>query len=225
MADVSGLSVPEVLQQLVGRGAADDPGRRRGDPLRPGEEEDQPPEGTSCDDWLDGDARGAQARLQDSTATMMYGHLETDEDIVEHLDASGSCRTRPRVHGVHAVELQAGEHAAGEDHPALRHADAVPPDARALADLPRQLRPHPGVVVLGGEEDGADRAPLRRGRFRRDAASRRTCTRRRTSSTRPTPKSSWTSSTSRGSSPRSGTRSITFCECTTPRRLRNVTPA
>ena len=73
--------------------------------------------GTSAD-WL-AVMREAHSLGYKTTATMMYGHLETDEDIVEHLEVDPQAAgRRPRVHGVHPVELQAGEHAAREDHPA-----------------------------------------------------------------------------------------------------------
>jgi len=83
MAEVSGLSIREVLQELWNAGQRTIPGggaeilvervRKRISPKKP-----------SADGWLDvmREAHGIGYR---TTATMMYGHAETDEEIVEHL--------------------------------------------------------------------------------------------------------------------------------------------
>ncbi len=84
MANVSGLSVPEVLKQLWEAGLRTIPGggaeilndrvKKKISHLK-----------GSSDDWLMV-MREAHRLGYRSTATMMYGHLETDEELVEHLD-------------------------------------------------------------------------------------------------------------------------------------------
>jgi len=85
MAEVSGLSVREVLQQLKQAGLNTIPGggaeilservrkkisHKKGSPA----------------EWLE-IMREAHLLGYKTTATMMYGHLETDEDIITHLDS------------------------------------------------------------------------------------------------------------------------------------------
>ena len=82
MADVSGLSVREVLAELWAAGQRTIPGggaeilvdrvRKRISPKKP-----------SADSWLNV-MRTAHELGYRTTATMMYGHAETDEEIVEH---------------------------------------------------------------------------------------------------------------------------------------------
>jgi cyclic dehypoxanthinyl futalosine synthase len=84
MAKVSGLSVRDVLLKLKGAGQNTLPGggaeilsqkvRMRISPKKGGP-----------DAWLEVH-RAAHALGFSSTATMMYGHVETDDDIVEHWD-------------------------------------------------------------------------------------------------------------------------------------------
>lgn len=84
MAQVAKLSVPEVLRQLWEAGLRTIPGggaeilndrvKKKISHLK----------GTS-DDWI-GVMREAHKLGYRSTATMMYGHLETDEELVEHLE-------------------------------------------------------------------------------------------------------------------------------------------
>lgn len=95
MAQVSGLTVPQVLQRLWDAGQRTIPGggaeilsdrvKRKISHLK----------GTSAD-WLNV-MREAHRIGFKSTATMMYGHLETEEDIVEHLDAIRSLQDE--LHG------------------------------------------------------------------------------------------------------------------------------
>lgn len=84
MAQVSGLSLTDVLKQLWDAGLRTIPGggaeilndrvKRKISRLK----------GTS-DDWIRV-MREAHRLGYRSTATMMYGHIETDEELVEHLD-------------------------------------------------------------------------------------------------------------------------------------------
>lgn len=83
MAKVSGLSMEEVLRALWDAGQRTMPGggaeilvervRKRISPKKP-----------SSQNWLDV-MRAAHGIGYKTTATMMYGHAETDEEIVEHL--------------------------------------------------------------------------------------------------------------------------------------------
>jgi dehypoxanthine futalosine cyclase len=84
MASVSGLTVPQVLERLWDAGLRTIPGggaeilsdrvKRKISHLK----------GTSAD-WISV-MREAHRIGYKTTATMMYGHLEQDEDIVEHLE-------------------------------------------------------------------------------------------------------------------------------------------
>ena len=85
MVEVSGLSIAGVLEQLYAAGQRTLPGggaeilatrvRKRISVKKGGPEA-----------WLDVH-RAAHRQGMRSTATMMYGHVETDADIVEHLDS------------------------------------------------------------------------------------------------------------------------------------------
>ena len=110
--------------------------------------------------WLDVH-REAHRQGFSSTATMMYGHVETTggHPRPPRRDPRAPGRVR-RLHRLRAVVLQARQHAAREVDQALQGAERVSPDARRLAPLPRQLPAHPGVVVLRGQAGGTDRAAL-----------------------------------------------------------------
>jgi len=85
MAGVSGLPVPAVLEQLWDAGLRSIPGGGAEILSDRVKKKISSQKGTSAD-WL-GVMRDAHRIGYKSTATMMYGHLETDEDIIEHLDA------------------------------------------------------------------------------------------------------------------------------------------
>src|SRR5438046_2754046 len=74
-----------------------------------------------------------------------------------------------RLHRIRAVVVQAGPYAAGEVGQAGEGPERLFEDARGRASLPRQRPAHPGLVVLRGQADGPDRAPLRRRRLGRHA--------------------------------------------------------
>ena len=84
MAEVSGISIREVLEKLKEAGQYTLPGggaeilsdriRRRLAPKKGG-----------ADAWLSVHRQAHQLGFK-STATMMFGHIEEDEDILEHLD-------------------------------------------------------------------------------------------------------------------------------------------
>ncbi|HET9136955.1 MAG TPA: cyclic dehypoxanthinyl futalosine synthase [Candidatus Kapabacteria bacterium] len=85
MSEVSGLSIPEVLQQLYNVGLNSIPGGGAEILSDRVKKKISNKKGTS-EDWLMV-MREAHKIGYKSTATMMYGHLETDEDIVEHLES------------------------------------------------------------------------------------------------------------------------------------------
>jgi cyclic dehypoxanthinyl futalosine synthase len=84
MSEVSGLSVREVLKQLWDAGLRTIPGGGAEILSDRVKRKISSKKGTSAD-WL-AVMREAQSLGYKTTATMMYGHLETDEDIVEHLE-------------------------------------------------------------------------------------------------------------------------------------------
>jgi cyclic dehypoxanthinyl futalosine synthase len=84
MAKVSGLTIPQVLQKLWNAGQRSLPGGGAEILSDRVKMKISHLKGTSAD-WLNV-MREAHKIGFKSTATMMYGHLETDEDIVEHLE-------------------------------------------------------------------------------------------------------------------------------------------
>ncbi|MBI3586297.1 MAG: dehypoxanthine futalosine cyclase [Ignavibacteriales bacterium] len=85
MAQVSGLTIREVLKQLYDAGLRSIPGGGAEILSDRVKKKISNKKGTSAD-WLNV-MREAHVIGYKSTATMMYGHLETDEDIVEHLES------------------------------------------------------------------------------------------------------------------------------------------
>jgi len=84
MAEVSGQTVPQVLQRLWAAGQRSIPGGGA-EILSDGvKRKISSKKGTSAD-WLDV-MREAHKIGFKSTATMMYGHLEKEEDVIEHLE-------------------------------------------------------------------------------------------------------------------------------------------
>ena len=99
-----------------------------------------------------------------TTATMMFGHVETLEERIEHLLHLRELQDRTRrLHRLHRLDLPAGEHRARR-----RRADVVPvpADARGRAHRARQLPERPGLVGDAGREDRPGVAALRRERLR-----------------------------------------------------------
>jgi cyclic dehypoxanthinyl futalosine synthase len=84
MAEVAKLSVPEVLQELWDAGLRTIPGGGAEILADRVKKKISHLKGTS-DDWT-AVMREAQKIGYKTTATMMYGHLETDEEIIEHLE-------------------------------------------------------------------------------------------------------------------------------------------
>jgi dehypoxanthine futalosine cyclase len=85
MASVSGLTVPQVLQRLWDAGLRSLPGGGA-EILSDRVKKKISNKKGSSEDWLRV-MREAHRIGYRSTATMMYGHLEADEDIIEHLEA------------------------------------------------------------------------------------------------------------------------------------------
>ena len=85
MSEVSGLAIPEVLKQLYDAGLNSIPGGGAEILSDRVKKKISNKKGTSAD-WLNV-MREAHKIGYKTTATMMYGHLETDEDIVEHLES------------------------------------------------------------------------------------------------------------------------------------------
>ena len=84
MSQVSGLSIRRVLEKLWEKGLRSIPGGGAEILSDRVKKKISSKKGTSAD-WLNV-MRIAQNIGFKTTATMMYGHLETDEDIVEHLE-------------------------------------------------------------------------------------------------------------------------------------------
>ncbi|OIP87275.1 MAG: dehypoxanthine futalosine cyclase [Syntrophaceae bacterium CG2_30_49_12] len=85
MSRISGFSIPEVLEKLWDAGMRTIPGGGAEVLSDRVKEKISKKKGTSAD-WLRV-MRAAHRIGYKSTATMMYGHLETDEDILNHLES------------------------------------------------------------------------------------------------------------------------------------------
>lgn len=92
MAEVSGLTVRQVLERLWDAGLRSIPGGGAEILSDRVKKKISSKKGTSKD-WLDVMETAHQVGYK-STATMMYGHLESDEDIVEHLEQVRSLQDR-----------------------------------------------------------------------------------------------------------------------------------
>ncbi|MBI2619929.1 MAG: dehypoxanthine futalosine cyclase [Ignavibacteriales bacterium] len=94
MAEVAGMNVREVLKRLWDAGLRSIPGGGAEILSDRVKKKISSKKGTSAD-WL-GVMREAHLLGYKSTATMMYGHLETDEDIIEHLEQVRSLQDETR---------------------------------------------------------------------------------------------------------------------------------
>ena len=127
------------------------------------------PKKTKTDEWL-GVMRHAHRLGMSTSATMMYGHVETVAERVEHMRRIRDLQDEaPRLPRLHLVDVPARRHAPRR---ADRHETPTSFDyllTQAVSrHLPRQRRPHPVVVGHAGPEDRPGRAPLRRRRPRLD---------------------------------------------------------
>ena len=113
------------------------------------------PKKTKTAEWLDV-MREAHRLGMSTTATMMYGHVETVEERVEHMrrirDLQDEHARLPRLH---LVDVPARRHAPRREGSAgdAAHLVRLPAHPGGLAPLPRQRRPHPVVVGHAGPED------------------------------------------------------------------------
>ena len=135
------------------------------------------PKKTKSEEWLDV-MRQAHRLGMSTTATMMYGHVETLEERVEHMRKIRDLQDE--THGFRAFISwtfqrdgnRMDDMVSDEDMPDLVR---LPPHAGRLADLPRQRPPHPVVMGDAGHEGRPGRARLRRRRhgLRDDRGERR----------------------------------------------------
>ena len=126
--------------------------------------------------WLDVHREAHRVGMR-STATMMYGHVETDADIVEHLDSIRALQDE--TGGFTAFvpwSYKRGNTPMDARVPHIAGAVALPARAGGGAALPRQLRPRPGVVVRRGQEDRAGRRCTSGPTTSAARCSRSTCT-------------------------------------------------
>ena len=126
------------------------------------------PKKTKTADWL-GVMREAHRLGMSTTATMMYGHVETLEERVEHMRRIRDLQDEK--HGFRAFiswTFQPDNTRLGRAGQGDADLVRLPAHAGGLADLPRQRRPHPVVVGHPGPEDRPGRAALRRRRPRLD---------------------------------------------------------
>ena len=124
------------------------------------------PKKTKSDEWLDV-MRHAHRLGMSTTATMMYGHVETLEERIEHMRRIRELQDETR--GFRAFISwtfqrdgnRLSAHVADEDMPTSVR---LPAHAGRVSHLPRQRRSHPVVVGDAGDEDRAGRARVRRRR-------------------------------------------------------------
>ncbi len=163
----SKLTVPETLTRLRDAGLDSIPGGG-GEVLVDRVREIIAPKKTKTGEWL-GVMRHAHRLGISTTATMMYGHVETLEERVEHMrrirelqDETGGFRA------FFSWTFQDDGNRLGEARPAGDAADVVrlSPDAGRVASLSRQHAAHRLVVGDAGQEDRPGRAAVRRGRPR-----------------------------------------------------------
>ena len=84
MAEVAGKSVRDVLQDMWDRGQRSMPGGGA-EILTDRVKKRISPKKITTAQWLDAHREAHRIGMK-TTTTMMYGHVETDEDIIEHLD-------------------------------------------------------------------------------------------------------------------------------------------
>ncbi len=115
--------------------------------------------------------REAHAMGIPTTATIMYGHCESDADRVEHLSILR--KIQDETHGftefvpLSFIHMNTPIFRAGPG-PCRGNGEGRSPDGRRCAPLPRQLPQHPGLVGERGDQDGAAGTCGRRERPWRD---------------------------------------------------------
>ena len=124
------------------------------------------PKKTTSSEWLDV-MRHAHRLGMSTTATMMYGHVETVPERVEHMRRIRELQDE--TNGFRAFiswTFQRDGNRLSDKVPHRGHADLVRLSAHpgGVADLSRQRRPHPELVGDAGSEDRPGRPRLRRRR-------------------------------------------------------------
>ena len=122
------------------------------------------PKKTTTDEWLEV-MRQAHRLGMSTTATMMYGHVETLEERVEHMRRIRELQDETR--GFRAFISWTFQRDGNRLDDLVRRGDPadlvrLPADAGGLADLPRQRAAHPVVLGDPGAEDRAGGTRLRR---------------------------------------------------------------
>ncbi len=179
-AETWGMDRTEILRRFVAAGLGLDPRRRRRDPGRPRAASRSPTRKATTDEWL-GVMEDAHGLGLKTSATMMFGHVETLEERVEHLvRAARGAGSDRRVHGLHRLDVPGAAHEAREARAAHGRRARVPPHPGGFAADARQLPARAGLVGDAGSGDRAGVALVRRGRPRRhdDGGERRVRRRR-----------------------------------------------
>ncbi len=104
------------------------------------------PRKTTIDEWLDVMSAAHRAGMS-TTATMMYGTVDTWEDRIEHLrrlrEVQDEIRGLPRLR---LLELPVRRRQRARRRPRAHHGRRLPDDAGGQPPVPRQLPPLPVVV-------------------------------------------------------------------------------
>ena len=163
MSQVSEMPVSEVLRRLKEAGQETLPGggsevlsdkvRRRLSRLWPK---------GRVKDWVEVH-REAHLQGYRTTATMMYGHVEQPEDVIEHLEHTRSLQDEALAIGEAGFT---GGYSPGQESQRGVRPQSLPAHDRHIPDISGQHSAHSGLLVLRGQEDGRSGAPLWRGRLR-----------------------------------------------------------
>ena len=119
---------------------------------------------TTSDEWL-GIMRAAHRLGMSTTATMMWGHVETLDERVEHLRRIRELQDE--MHGFRAFiswTFQPDNTELAQQVTWYPDQLRLPADAGGQPHLPRQRRPHPELVGHPGHQDRPGGAVLRRRR-------------------------------------------------------------
>ena len=165
----SRLSIPDTLTRLRDAGLDSIPGGG-GEILVDRVRDIIAPKKTKSAEWLNV-MRHAHRLGMSTTATMMYGHVETVAERVEHMRRIRDLQDE--THGFRAFiswTFQDDGNRLGAKVPRETMPTVVrlPAHPGRLADLPRQRRPHPVELGHAGDEDRPGRARVRRRRPRLD---------------------------------------------------------
>ena len=145
--------------QVQGGGAGVDPGGWRGDPGGPGAQPDRAAQVRQRPCWLEAMAIAHELGLS-SSATMMFGHVETVEERVEHLQRLRDQQDATKGFSAFICWTFQPDNTKLKAEPG-RHG-GVPADAGAEPGVPRQLRERAEFVGDAGTEDRAGGAQVRR---------------------------------------------------------------